>query len=88
MCAFSSELPSHLLVFGDWIQQLDVELGVVLRQWLVAIVVDELDDGAEGQRVREAVLPVPVEYLNEFVVSSFPVDEDAKKPVKLFAKNN
>lgn len=50
--------------------------------------VDELDDGAEGQRVREAVLPVPVEYLNELVVSSFPVDEEeAKKPVNYLLKN-
>lgn len=62
-------------MFGDWIEQLDIELGVVLRQRLVAVVVDELNDGAEGQRVRKAVLPIPMEYLNELVVSSFPVDE-------------
>lgn len=43
--------PSHLLVFGDWVQQLHVQFGVVLRQRLVAIVVDELHDGAEGQWV-------------------------------------
>lgn len=53
--------------------------------------VDELNDGAEGQRVREAVLPIPMEYLNELVVASFPVSvkqkEEAMKPVELPAKN-
>lgn len=53
--------------------------------------VDELNDGAEGQRVREAVLPIPMEYLNEFVVAPFPVSvkqkEEAMKPGELPAKN-
>lgn len=66
-------------MFGDWVQQLHVQLGVVLRQRLVSIVVDELDDGAEGQRVREPVLPIPVEYLNELVVSPFPVARREEK---------
>lgn len=73
--SFPSQLPPHLLEFGDGIQKLDVQLGVVLSQRLVAIVVDELHNRAEGQRVREAVLPIPVEYLNELVVAPFPVDE-------------
>lgn len=47
----SPRFRSHLLVFGDWVQQLHVQFGVVLRQRLVAIVVDELHDGAEGQWV-------------------------------------
>lgn len=37
--------------------------------------VDELNNRAEGQRVWEAVLPVSVKYLDELVVSSFPVDK-------------
>lgn len=69
----------HLLVFGDRVHQLDVKFGVVLRQRLVAIVVDELNNGAEGQRVREAVLPVPMEYLNELVVTPFPVSAKKKR---------
>lgn len=56
--------PSHLLVFGDWVQQLHVQFGVVLRQRLVAIVVDELHHGAEGERVREPILPIPMKYLD------------------------
>ena len=65
-------------MFGDRIQQLDVQLGVVLSQGLIAIVVDELDNRAEGQRVGETVLPVTMEYLNELVVASFPVEKKRK----------
>lgn len=64
--------PTHLLVFGDRVEQLDVQLGVVLRQRLVAVVVDELHHRAEGERVGEAVLALPVEDLDQLVVASFP----------------
>lgn len=63
---------SHLLVLGDRVEQLDVQLGVVLRQRLVAVVVDELHHRAEGERVGEAVLALPVEDLDQLVVASFP----------------
>lgn len=59
-------------MLGDRVEQLDVQLGVVLGQRLVAVVVDELHHRAEGQRVREAVLPLPVEDLDQLVVASFP----------------
>jgi len=59
-------------VFGDWEQQLDVQLGVVLGQGLVSVMVDQLHYGAEGQRVGEAVLSFPMEDLYEFVVAPFP----------------
>ena len=47
-------------------------LGVVLGQRLVPVVADELHHRAEGQRVREAVLPVAVVDLDQLVVSPFP----------------
>lgn len=63
---------TDLLVFGDRVQQLHVQLWVVLSEGLVAVMVDELHHGAEGQRVGEAVLSLPVEDLDQFVVASFP----------------
>ena len=63
----------YLLVAGDGVHQPDVQLGVVLGQGLVAIVVDELHHRAERQRVREAVLSVPVEDFDQLVIASFPV---------------
>lgn len=59
-------------MFGNWVEQLDIQLGVVLGQRLVAVMVDELHHGAEGQRVGEAVLSLPVEDLYQLVVASFP----------------
>lgn len=63
---------TYLLVLGHRVEQLDVQLGVVLGQRLVAVVVDELHHRAEGQRVREAVLPLPMEDLDQLVVASLP----------------
>ena len=66
-------------MLGDGEQQLDVQLGVVLGQRLVAVVVDELHHRAKGQRVREAVLPVAVEDLDQLVVAAFPADRKEGK---------
>lgn len=63
---------TDLLVFGHRVQQLHVQFWVVLSEGLVAVMVDELHHGAEGQRVGEAVLSLPVEDLDQFVVASFP----------------
>lgn len=46
---------TNLLVFGDRVQKLCVQFGVVLGQGLVAIVIDELHHSEEGERLREAV---------------------------------
>lgn len=63
---------ADLLVFGDRVEQLDVQFGVVLSQRLVAVVVDELHHRAKGERVGEAVLSLPMEDLYQLVVASFP----------------
>lgn len=63
---------SDLLEAGDGEQQPDIQLGVVLSQRLVSVVADELHHGAEGQRLGEAVLPVPVVDLYQLVVAPFP----------------
>ena len=68
-----SAVRADLLVLGDGIQQLDVQLRVVLGQGLVAVVVDQLHHRAERQRVREAVLSVPMEDFDQLVIASFPV---------------
>lgn len=57
---------------GHGVQQPDVQPGVVLGQGAVAVVCDELEHGAEGQWLREAVPPVPVEDLYQLVGASFP----------------
>lgn len=62
----------YLLEAGDGVHEFDVQLGVVLSQRLVSVVVDELHHRAERQRVREAVLPVPMVDLYQLVVSPFP----------------
>lgn len=59
-------------MFGDRVEQLDVQFGVVLGERLVAVMVDELHHRAEGQRVGEAVLSLPMEDLDQFVVAAFP----------------
>ena len=55
---FCGPLPSRamrggadLLVLGDGVQQLDIQLRVVLGQGLVVVVADQLHHGAERQRV-------------------------------------
>lgn len=64
-----------LLVFGDGVQQLCVQLGIVLGQRLVAVVIDELHHRQKGERLGEAVLTVSVVNLDELVVPSFPAGE-------------
>lgn len=46
---------TNLLVFGNRVEKLRVQLGVVLGQGLVAIVIDELHHSEEGKRLGEAV---------------------------------
>ena len=69
-------------MLGDGELQLDVKLGVVLGQRLVVVVVDELHNGAEGQRIREAVLPITVEDLDQLVVAAFPADGEKRHMAK------
>lgn len=57
-------------MFGDGVEQLDIQLGVVLGKRLMAVMVDELHHRAEGQRVGEAVLSLPMEDLDQLVVAS------------------
>lgn len=49
------ESATNLLVFGNRVQELGVQFGVVLSQGLVAIVIDELHHGEKGKRLGEAV---------------------------------
>lgn len=42
---------TDLLVFGNWVQKLSVQLGVVLSQGLVSVVIDELHYRQEGERL-------------------------------------
>lgn len=42
---------TNLLELGDGVQELGVQLGVVLSQGLVAVVINELYHRAEGQRL-------------------------------------
>lgn len=51
---------TNLLVFGDGIQKLSVQFGIVLGQGLVAVVIDELHYRQEGKRLWEAVAPLSV----------------------------
>ena len=62
-------------MLGHRVQQLHVQFGVVLGERLVAVMVDELHHRAEGQRVGEAVFPLLMEDLDQFVVASFPEDK-------------
>lgn len=68
----ASETHADLLVFGDGVEQLDIQFGVVLGKWLMAVMVDKLHNGAEGQRVGEAILSLSMEDLYQLVVASFP----------------
>jgi len=64
---------THLLVLGDGEEQPRVQLGVVLGQGLVAVVVDELHHRQEGEGLREAVAQLPVVDLDQLVVAALPV---------------
>lgn len=78
---------TNLLVAGDRVHELDVQLGVVLGQRLVAIVADELHHRAEGEGVREAVLAVPMVDLYQLVVPTFPVGAKLKNKVTRSQRN-
>lgn len=67
---------TNLLVFGHWVQELGVQLGVVLGQRLMSVVIDQLYDGQEGQRLREAIAAVSVVDLDQFVVAAPPAGGD------------
>lgn len=67
---------TDLLVFGDRVQKLCVQFGIVLGQGLMAIVIDELHHRQEGQGLREAVPPLSVVNLYELVIPSFPAEGD------------
>lgn len=67
---------TNLLVFGDRVQKLRVQFGVVLGQGLVSIVIDELHHSEEGKRLREAVPALSVVNLYELVIPSFPIEGD------------
>jgi hypothetical protein len=43
-----------------------------VREGVVAVVVDELDNGGEAQRLHEAILAVPVEDLDQLVAPTLP----------------
>lgn len=64
------------MVFGDGVQKLGVQLGVVLGQGLVSVVIDELHYRQEGKRLRETVPPVSVVNLYKLVVPPFPAGGD------------
>ena len=64
------------MVFGDREQQPGVQLGIVLSQGLVVVVIDELHYCEEGERLREAVHAVSVVNLDQLVVSPFPAGGD------------
>lgn len=53
-------MSANLLVFGDRVQKLRVQFGIVLGQGLMAIVIDELHHRQEGKRLGEAVPPLSV----------------------------
>lgn len=76
MCALSADgsaVPqTDLLQPGHGVEQPHVQLGVVLGQRLVTVVVDELHHRAERQRVGKAVLSLSVEDFNQLVVAPFP----------------
>lgn len=74
---------AHLLVFGDRVQQLGVQLGVVLGQRLVAVVIDELHHRQEGERLREAVPPLSVVNLYQLVVPPFPAGGDKRGKIEV-----
>lgn len=65
----------YLLEFGDRVEEPGVQLGVVLGQGIVAVVVDELHHRGEGERLGEAIATAPVADLYQLVVASFPVVE-------------
>lgn len=63
---------SHLLIFRHGEEQASVQLGVVLGQWLMPVVVDELHHREKSKRFWEAILPPAVKNLDQFVIASFP----------------
>ena len=71
--SFLRPFPPHLLVLGDGVEQPGVQLGVVLGEGLVPIVVDQLHHRVEGQGLRKAVFAIPVEDLDQLVIPTFPV---------------
>ena len=64
---------AYLLEAGHREHELDVQLAVVLGQRLVSVVADQLHHRAEGQRLRETVLPVSVVDPYQFIIPPFPV---------------
>lgn len=64
------------MVFGDGVQKLGVQFGVVLGQGLMAVVIDELHYRHEGKRLREAIPLVSVVNLYKLVVPPFPAGGD------------
>ena len=62
----------YLLVLGDGVEELGVQLGVVLGQGLMAVVVDELHHRHKSERLGEAIFALSVVDLYQFVVSPFP----------------
>ena len=64
------------MVFGDGEQKLGVQLGVVLGQGLMAVVVDELHHRHKSERLGEAIFALSVVDLYQFVVTSFPAGDE------------
>lgn len=65
-------MTSDLLEAGQWEEQLDVQLAVVLLQAVLLVVRHQLHHRAEDQRLREAEAAVPVVDLDQLVVASLP----------------
>lgn len=63
---------SHLLIFRHGEEQASVQLGVVMGQWLMPVVVDELHHRKKSKRFWESILPPAVKNLDQFVIASFP----------------
>lgn len=66
--------------------QLYVQCGVVLHQRMVLIVPDELYHRCECQWVREAILPIAMVNLDQFVVSFFPESDAYTFRLKVYNK--
>lgn len=63
---------TNLLEAGQRVGEHQVQCGIVLHQWMVLIMPNELDHWSEREGVREAVLAVPVVDLDQLVVPVFP----------------
>lgn len=64
-------LVTYLLETWNWIEQLDIQRGVVLWKGAIAVVVDKFDNGVEVVRIGESVLAVAMANFDELVGAAF-----------------